>query len=197
MLQRVPDLLVDALRQYLAMMDTRAPADFSVTETGVVTDMPLLDELLAPHRGGLGVAYWGYRAHCYRMLNWARCFTDPEPYREDKLAIMTVLHDLPFFLTNDLDYLGKARDLTTAHLNDNHHKVRSYTGPFAPMVEAARRADWIDVSFTKLRYGLPRPLVVEVRATFPMNEAYKGVALPNIGKYMASHKRRPLPNVRW
>jgi hypothetical protein len=65
------------------------------------------------------------------------------------------------------------------------------------MVEAARRADWIDVSFTKLRYGLPRPLVVEVRATFPMNEAYKGVALPNIGKYMAAHKRRPLPNVRW
>jgi hypothetical protein len=38
---------------------------------------------------------------------------------------------------------------------------------------------------------------VEVRATFPMNEAYKGVALPNIGKYMAAHKRRPLPDVRW
>jgi hypothetical protein len=192
--------------------ETRAPADFSVTDTGVLTDLPMLDELLAPHRAGLGIGYWGYRAHCYRMVNWARFFTEPEPYREDKLAIMTVLHDLPFFLTNDLDYLGKACDLTTAHLTEigreewteelhlminNHHKVRSYTGPFAPMVEAARRADWIDVSFTKLRYGLPRPVVVEVRATFPMNEAYKGVALPNIGKYMAAHKRRPLPNVRW
>jgi hypothetical protein len=180
--------------------------------SGVVTDLPLLDELLAPHREALGIAFWGYRAHCYRMVNWARFVTDPQPFRDEKLAIMTVLHDLPFMVSGDLDYLGKACELATAYLKEigredwteelhlminNHHKVRSYTGPYAPLVEACRKADWIDVSFTKLRYGIPRPLVVEVRSTFPMNEAYKGVAMPRIARYAAGHLRRPLPMMKW
>lgn len=88
----------------------------SISESGVVTDLPVLDELLAPHRAGLGVGYNGYRAHCYRMVNWARLVTEPEPFREEKLAIMTVLHDVPFFLTGDLDYLDKACDLASDHL---------------------------------------------------------------------------------
>ena len=29
----------------------------------------------------------------------------------------------------------------------HHHKIRSYRGPSAPLVEATRKADWIDVSF--------------------------------------------------
>lgn len=184
----------------------------TITASGVVTDLPLLDELLDPYREGLGIGYWGYRAHCYRMVNWARFVTAPEPFREQKLAIMTVLHDVPFFLTGNLDYLGQACDLATAHLKEigreewteelhlminNHHKVRPYTGPHAPLVEACRKADWIDVTFTKVRFGIPRRLVVEVRATFPMNEAYKAVALPNIAKYASSHLRRPLPMMRW
>lgn len=197
------------------IVGTIDPATFgkwTVTETGVVTDMPLIDELLDPHRTGLGIGYLGYRSHCYRMLNWARFMTDPEPFREEKLAIMTVLHDLPFFLTGDLDYLGKACDLATAYLHDighdewaeemhlmitNHHKIRTYTGRHAPLVDACRKADWIDVSFTKLRFGIPRGLIVEVRSTFPMNEAYKGVAIPGIARYAIKHLRRPLPMMRW
>lgn len=187
-------------------------AGFTVTDTGVITDMPMLDELLEPHREGLGVGYNGYRAHCYRMLNWARFVTEPEEHREQKIAIMTVLHDLPFFETGDLDYLGKACDLATDHLREighpewteemhlminNHHKMRAYTGPHTPLVEACRKADWIDVSFTKLTFGIPRRLVVEVRTTFPMNEAYKAVALPNIARYAVRHLNRPLPMMRW
>ena len=184
----------------------------SISESGVVTDLPVLDELLAPHRAGLGVGYNGYRAHCYRMVNWARLVTEPEPFREEKLAIMTVLHDVPFFLTGDLDYLDKACDLASDHLRRigredwtdelhlmirNHHKLREYTGPHAPLVEACRKADWIDVSFTKLRYGIPRRRIVEVRATWPMNEAYKAVALTNICRYAVRHLGRPLPMMRW
>jgi len=191
------------------------PATFGTiteTRTGVVTDFPLLDEILDPYREGLGTGYWGYRAHCYRMVNWARQVTAPAPYREEKLAIMTVLHDVPFFLTGDLDYLPRACDLATEYLQridradwteemhlmiNNHHKTRSYSGPHAPLVEACRKADWIDVTFTKVRFGIPRPFVREVRATFPMNEAYKGVAMPAIAKYAVTHLKRPLPMMRW
>jgi hypothetical protein len=193
-------------------MTTVDPDLYRASPTGVLTDLPVLDGLLDPHRDGLGVGYWGYRAHCYRMVNWARFVTEATPHREHKLAIMTVLHDLPFFLTGDLDYLGQACDLATAHLTEigreewteemhlminNHHKMRAYTGAHAPLVEACRKADWIDVTFTKVRFGIPRRLVVEVRATFPMNEAYKAVAMPNIAKYAAGHLNRPLPMMRW
>jgi hypothetical protein len=186
--------------------------ELTVSNTGVVTDMPMLDELLDPYRAGLGIGYNGYRAHCYRMVNWARFVTEPQPHRDEKLAIMTVLHDVPFFLTGDLDYLAKACDLATAHLErighedwtdeihlmiNNHHKVRPYTGPHAELVEACRKADWIDVTFTKLRFGIPRRLVVEVRATFPLNEAYKAVALSGICRYAARNLRNPLPMMRW
>lgn len=198
----------------LTPADGRAPGDcgFTVSDTGVITDMPMLDELLDPYRSGLGIGYQGYRAHCYRMLNWARFVTEPQEFREQKIAIMTVLHDLPFFMTGDLDYLDKACDLATDHLSaigrsewteemhlmiNNHHKVREYTGPYSELVEACRKADWIDVTFTKLRFGIPRKLVVEVRATFPMNEAYKAVALPNIARYAVRHVNRPLPMMRW
>ena len=46
----------------------------------------------------------------------------------------------------------------------NHHRMRGYTGPHTPLVEACRKADWIDVSFAKLRFGIPRRTIVEVRS---------------------------------
>jgi hypothetical protein len=119
---------------------------------------------------------------------------------------MTVYHDMPFFTSGDLDYIEKACDWTDEYLDSvgrsewkeemrlmisNHHKVRAYTGPYANLVEACRKADWIDVSFTKLTYGIDRRLVKEVRATFPMNEAYKSIAMPGIGAAGASELVRP------
>jgi hypothetical protein len=184
-----------------------------MAETGrVVTDLPLIDELLEPHRKGLGPGFIGYRAHCYRMVNWARFLSEDSPHRDDRLAIMTVFHDLPFFTSGDLDYLDSACEWADGHLDDigrpewkeemrlmisNHHKVRSYTGPHADLVNATRKADWIDVTFTKVTYGIPRHLIKEVRATFPMNEAYKAVAMPGIARYARRNLRRPLPMMRW
>jgi hypothetical protein len=182
------------------------------TSGKVVDDVPLLDELLEPYRKGLGPGYLGYRAHCYRMVNWARFTSADVPYRNEKLAIMTVYHDIPYFVSGDLDYIDKACDLADAYLDDidrgdwkeemrlmisNHHKVRAYTGPHANLVDACRKADWIDVSFTKLRYGIDKGLVKEVRATFPMNEAYKAIAIPGIMRYAKANLSRPLPMMRW
>jgi hypothetical protein len=65
------------------------------------------------------------------------------------------------------------------------------------MVEAMRKADWIDVSFTRLRFGIDRRFIRDVRAAFPINEAYKGIALPAIARYAFSHLSRPLPMMRW
>jgi hypothetical protein len=178
----------------------------------VVTQSPLIDEILEPHEKGLGLSYLGYRNHCLRMLNIGRYLVPEEPERDDRLAVMAAFHDLPFFLDGNLDYLARASDWARDWLEasgrsawepeirlmiHNHHKVRPYTGPSAPMVEAMRQADWIDVTFTKVRFGIPREFIRDVRAAFPINEAYKGIALPAIARYAFSHLSRPLPMMRW
>ncbi len=178
----------------------------------IVTHSALIDDILGPHQKGLGAGYIGYRNHCFRMLNIGRYLVPDEPHRDDRFAIMAAFHDLPFFLDGDLDYLGRASDWARDHLTamgraewepeirlmiHNHHKVRPYRGPSAPMVDAMRQADWIDVTFTKVRFGIPRSFIAELRATFPLNEAYKGVAMPMIARYAVSHLSRPLPMMRW
>ncbi|HEV7864201.1 MAG TPA: phosphohydrolase [Acidimicrobiia bacterium] len=178
----------------------------------IVTDSALIDEILGRHEKGLGLAYLGYRNHCLRMLNIGRYLVPDEPHRDDRFAIMAAFHDLPFFLDGDLDYLGRATEWAKDYLEatgraewepeirlmiQNHHKVRPYRGPSAPMVDAMRKADWIDVTFTKVRFGIPRSFIRDVRAAFPMNEAYKGLAMPMIGRYAISHLSRPLPMMRW
>lgn len=184
----------------------------TITGTEIVTDSPLIDEILGEHQKGLGLRYLGYRNHCYRMLNWGRFLVPDEDHRDDRFAIMAAFHDLPFFLDGDLDYLPTATRWADDFLErigrsdwkpemrlmiENHHKVRAYRGPHTAMVDAMRKADWIDVTFTKVRFGIPRGFVRDVRGAFPMNEAYKGFAIPGICRYAVRHLHRPLPMMRW
>jgi hypothetical protein len=79
----------------------------------------------------------------------------------------------------------------------HHHKIRSYRGPSAPFVEATRKADWIDVSFCALRFGLPRTYVCEVATAFPLDGFYPRPAWPMVARYAVHNLRRPIPNLRW
>lgn len=178
----------------------------------IVTESKLIDDIMEPHLEALGLWYQGARNHAFRMLNFGRAFVPDEPQRDDRLAIMGAFHDLPVFIDGDLDYLGRAAGWARDYLTGigradwepemrlmitNHHKVRSYQGPSQAMVEAMRRADWIDVTFTKMRFGLDREFVRDVRAAFPINEAYKGFIMPAIGRYAVRHLANPLPMMRW
>ena len=48
-----------------------------------------------------------------------------------------------------------------------HHKISPYRGPHAEVIEACRKADWIDASKGLLRKGMPRADVRAVEAAFP------------------------------
>ena len=58
-----------------------------------------------------------------------------------------------------------------------HHRLSGYgsTRPHAPLVEAVRRADLIDVSQGLIRFGIPSSYVKEVRATFDAGVFFKRV----------------------
>ena len=179
----------------------------------LMTQDAVIESILDPYRAKLGPSlYAGYRNHTYRMVNFARALTRPEPDRDERLAVMAAFHDLPFCLSGDLDYLDSAADLADAWLDvhdradwrdeirlmiGHHHKIRPYRGAFAALVEATRKADWIDVTFGALRFGLPRNYVREVESAFPLDGFYPGPAWRMVARYAAKNVLRPIPNLRW
>jgi len=48
-----------------------------------------------------------------------------------------------------------------------HHKILPYRGPHRDIIEACRKADWIDASKGILRKGMSRGAIAEVEAEFP------------------------------
>ena len=184
-----------------------------MTEVTIVTQDTLIESILDPYRAALKPSlYGGYRSHAYRMLNFARALAPAEPDRDERLAVMAAFHDLPFCLDGNLDYLGRAAELTDAWLDKygqaawrgeirlmigNHHKIRRYHGPCAPLVEATRKADWIDVSFCTVRFGLSRTYVRDVASAFPLDGFYPRPAWPMVARYAARNLSRPIPNLRW
>ena len=159
----------------------------------IVRSLPLAEEILESHRhrGRGDDAGWdAYKAHVYRVVNFARALCPEGPDRDDKLAISVAFHDLAAFDT--LDYLvpsivaqdewlektgREAWGEELALIVAEHHRLGEYapTRPHAPLVEAVRRADLIDVSQGLLRFGLPRSYVKEVRTTFDARVFFRRV----------------------
>jgi|GEM_PF-75692 len=181
----------------------------------IVHDYPLIDELLEARRaifGGKDAVYQGYRNHAYRILNFARQWTAPDPIRDDKLAICAVFHDIAAWPNDNLDYLKPSADQAEAYLDEvgrgdwkpamrlmieSHHKITRYRGEHAAWVEPVRRADWCDVSFTLFRFGLPRGFVKDVSAAFPLGAFYPGEVYRVTFKWMLRHPLNPFPILRW
>jgi hypothetical protein len=160
----------------------------------ILRSLPLVDEILEshrdPHAHGDDAGYDAYKAHVYRVVNFARALVPDRPDRDDKLAIAAAFHDLAAFET--LDYLVPSIAAQDAWLQETgrnnwsdelalmvaqHHRLSRYgpTRAHAPLVEAFRRADLVDVSQGRIRFGIPSPYVEEVRAAFDASVFFKRV----------------------
>ncbi len=120
-----------------------------------------------------------YRNHAYRVANLCVALRPADDAGVEKVALAAAFHDLGIWTARTFDYLAPSADLACDHLRCNghgdwqediagmireHHKVRSYRGTGADVVEPFRRADWIDVSRGLLSFGLPRALLREIFA---------------------------------
>jgi hypothetical protein len=159
----------------------------------IVRSLPLIEDILESHRqraNGDDAGYDSYKAHVYRVVNFARALAPDVPDRDDKLAIALAFHDLGAFDT--LDYLvpsiqaqdawllrtGRARwSDELAVMVAEHHRLTGYRPPrpYAPLVEAVRRADLVDVSAGLIRFGLPAAYVKDVRAAFDARVFFRRV----------------------
>ena len=159
----------------------------------ILRSSPLAEAILESHRHrarGDDAGYDAYKAHVYRVMNFARALTHEAPDRDEKLAIASAFHDIAAFDT--LDYLVPSIEAQDAWLKQSgreswsdelalivaeHHRLSGYgaTRPHAPLVEAVRRADLVDVSQGLIRFGIPSSYVKEVRATFDASVFFKRV----------------------
>ena len=161
--------------------------------TDIVHEVPLADEILDSHRHcarGDESGWAAYRAHVYRVINFARALSPTAPDLDDKLAIAAAFHDIGVFDT--LDYLvpsitaqdrwlqrtgRQAWSEELAVVIAEHHRLTRYGAdrPHAALAEAMRRADLIDVSQGVIRFGLPKTFVREVRRCFDASEFFTRV----------------------
>ncbi|AKE52044.1 Metal dependent phosphohydrolase [Kangiella geojedonensis] len=108
-------------------------------------------------------------------------FLNNEPKFEQLVETAFVYHDIGLWTDHELVYLEPSEAVALA---DNekyeweldadalrgaihwHHKI-SPKGPHQQVIEACRKADWIDASKGFLRKGLSKTTIKEVEAAFP------------------------------
>jgi len=177
----------------MSMRRTFHSYDHEMSTLEILRNLPLAEDILESHRHrahGDDAGYDAYKAHVYRVVNFARALTPDEPGRDDKLAISAAFHDLAAFDT--IDYLAPSIAAQDAWLRETgrqtwsdelalaiaqHHRLTRYasTRPHASLVEAVRKADLVDVSQGLIRFGIPRSYVMEVRAAFDATVFFRRV----------------------
>lgn len=143
---------------------------------------PHVEELLGRFEKIIGKDFPGYRNHIYRTITYAMHFLDNAEEYERIVETAFVYHDIALWTDRELAYLGPSEAMAIA---DNekfgwgldsellrgaihwHHKVLPYKGPNQRVIEACRKADWIDASKGMLRKGMSKATIKEVEAAFP------------------------------
>ena len=175
----------------------------------VVSTHALAEEILDTWRQAIGDDLPVYRGHVYRTLNVCRALAPDVP--EDRIAVAAAFHDLGLGPNATLDYLPASVARATDWLDrggratwsrevalaiDFHHKLTPYRGAHAPLVEAFRRADLVDVSRGLYAAGVPRAFLRELFAAFP-DAGFRPRVVRIVLGWALTHPLRPLPVFKW
>ena len=170
----------------------------------------VLDSILESWHTHLGEDFTAYRNHCYRVLNFCIAFCGDSGETMHKVSIAVAFHDLGIWANNTYDYLGPSKQLAREYLAksnqggwtkeietmiEQHHKLRKFKTNPGWLVEPFRKADWIDVSRGKLRFGLPSAFVTDILTKFPNSGFHKRLIALTMQR-LKTHPFSPLPMMR-
>lgn len=177
----------------------------------MLTEIDTLDRLLNAHASALGGDLTAYRNHTYRVVNLCVALSNPDPETLEKFALAAAFHDLGIWTDGTWDYLEPSVVQATAHLAPSnqarwtaeiaamireHHKLTPYRGKAGPNVETFRKADWIDVTWGALRFGLSRSFFRSLHTTWP-DAGFHSLLVRQTLKRAKRHPLSPLPMFRW
>lgn len=158
----------------------------------VIDYHPVVEEHLSNYKSLIGSDYDGYRNHIYRVLTYATHFLhlrQEETSNTDVIASALVYHDIGLWTDKTLAYLepsvAQARKACAykytpeqLDLQDriivNHHKLWPVSND--RVVEAVRKADWIDASNGIFNKGMPRAHIAKVKEAIPAAGFYQTLA---------------------
>lgn len=176
----------------------------------LVTEIPVLDELLQAHATDLGGDATAYRNHTYRVANICVALTGGDRAQLEKIAVAAACHDLGIWTDHTFDYLEPSAQLAIACLAKSgkaewspeveemirqHHKLSRYRANETWLVEPFRRADLIDVSGGLIKFGLPREFVRDIYAAWPSAGFHKRLLDFGLDR-LRTHPLSPLPMLR-
>lgn len=151
-------------------------------------ERPRIDTLLARYKTVIGRDFEGYRNHVYRTVTYAMNFLDNDPSYEQLVETAFVYHDIALWTDQELAYLEPSESVAVA---DNekydwgldvsalvgaihwHHKIFPYKGKHDGVINACRKADWIDASMGTIRKGVSKENIKKVEATFANHGFHK------------------------
>jgi hypothetical protein len=169
-----------------------------------------LDAVLETHATALGVDFEAYRNHAYRVAHLCLSQLPGSVEEVEKVSLAAAFHDLGIWTDRTFDYLPPSAALARAYLAGSgraewipeitetifgHHKVSSYRGRAAWLVEPFRRADWMDVSRGVITCGLPRRRFNEALRSWPRAGFHKRLVQLTLQR-LRTHPWSPLPMVR-
>jgi hypothetical protein len=182
--------------------------DASVGDGALLTSIPTVDDVLHDHATALGDDFVAYRNHVYRVVNLCVAFAGRREL--EKIAVAAVFHDLGIWTNGTFDYIAPSIALAhdylvaracegwTAEITGmiaDHHKITKSTAVPGSLIEAFRRADWIDVTRGLRGFGVPRPFVARVFASWPSAGFHWRLVTLTLDRFR-SHPLTPLPMVR-
>ena len=151
--------------------------------TAAYPPVELIEVILDAHRVVLGKDFQAYRNHVYRVYYLSLFFAEAES--DLSLAAAAAFHDLGIWVDKTWDYLGPSRQAADNWMKktgmeawtnivhviiEYHHKRTPYSGEQEHLVEAFRKADWVDV-MKGLRYG---KAVKEIYRDLVIHYPYQG-----------------------
>ena len=128
----------------------------------------------------------GYRNHIYRVFTFANHFLEGKLNSKFKkvVEIGLVYHDIALWTDKKLAYLEpsaeRAQQVCKNRMNDDelsllydiiywHHKITPFEGKHEDIVNAVRKADWIDATLGVVSYGMPFNHINKVKSQLPNN----------------------------
>jgi hypothetical protein len=177
-------------------------------EGALMTSIPAIDDVLDDYATALRKDFVGYRNHVYRVANL--CIALAGRSELQKIAVAAVFHDLGIWTNGTFDYIAPSIALARDYLAEraredwaveietmiaDHHKITHSAASPDSLVEAFRRADWIDVTRGLRGFGIPPPFVARVFATWP-DAGFHWRLLTLALDRLRSHPLTPLPMVR-
>ena len=166
----------------------------------------LIDEHLAQFESELGANFNAYRGHLLRVLTYAMHFLQGDKTHLNTIEVALVYHDIGVWTANTLAYLEPSIELALKHNHTNgweydtdllkniilwHHKITPFRGENAAVVNAVRKADWIDASNGRIKKGLSNETINKVNQALPslgFHQSLRVIAAEVAGSRAAAFK---------